>query len=221
MLPSNVCEHCGESFCRSYKSRFCSRKCGGAARRGSKNPNWKGGIAKRNAANAAVRKKVRDVGKCERCGSMENLQGHHIKHFATHPHLGAELSNIRVLCGTCHGDEHPERRGALARSRTRAGNNVACVICGKLKYVVPSRIGEAKFCSRTCYGRGRGLDFTPNKPRTGEQVACFVCGKFRYIKRYRIVDTNFCSRKCYHDERRRRLAGELGPGELGPAVFPL
>jgi len=93
--------------------RFCSLRCNGASKKGAKNPNWKGGKAKRSAANYAALKKVRDVGYCERCGSVESLQGHHVKLFSTHPELGADRLNIIVLCALCHGKEHPERQNAL------------------------------------------------------------------------------------------------------------
>lgn len=45
-------------------------------------------------------------GRCELCGASKqdgaSLQVDHIKPIRTHPHLGLELSNLQVLCGSCN-----------------------------------------------------------------------------------------------------------------------
>lgn len=158
---TGICVGCGNEFKKTPNNKgamqFCSLKCMGASRRRDKNPNWKGGIARRSAANAAVLRRVREVGYCERCGSTDNLQGHHKKWFSTHSELGAVLANIEVLCAQCHGDEHPTHRGALARPRVKTGKEIACIVCHTLFYVPPARFTTAKFCSISCHGRWRIL----------------------------------------------------------------
>lgn len=41
-------------------------------------------------------------GMCELCGGAEELQAHHIKPVATHPHLAADLVNGLCVCRACH-----------------------------------------------------------------------------------------------------------------------
>ena len=44
--------------------------------------------------------------KCDFCGSDYHLEIHHIKHFAAHPELATEHSNIQLLCSRCHDKVH-------------------------------------------------------------------------------------------------------------------
>lgn len=50
---------------------------------------------------------IEDRGKnCDVCGSDYHLEIHHIKHFASHPELATEHSNIQLLCSRCHDQVH-------------------------------------------------------------------------------------------------------------------
>jgi hypothetical protein len=149
-LLRGVCKNCGKAFQRkigNHKMLFCSQSCA-AGRKGAAHPSWKGGRARHGVR--AVRKRVREVGECERCGSVGHLHGHHLKPYSTHPELGADISNILVLCANCHADEHPEIQNVIAIPRVKSGKEIVCIVCGKLRYVEPYRFATAKFCSHTC-----------------------------------------------------------------------
>jgi hypothetical protein len=136
---------------------------------------------------------VKETGCCERCNSTENLHGHHMKPVSTHPHLAANPWNIKVLCGNCHALEHPELRNALTRPRIRSGEEIACLTCGKLRYVKPCHAGKAKFCSRKCHQISR---IGEAHPKPGKEIACTFCGKLRYM-RPACAARKFCSVACW------------------------
>ena len=57
--------------------------------------------------------KIRANGRCEQCGSRipDFSKGswagaHHIRHYAEHPSLRSDLSNLIVVCGPCHKRLH-------------------------------------------------------------------------------------------------------------------
>ena len=43
---------------------------------------------------------------CEKCGSKEKLQIHHIKGYTLFPELRFDLNNVLLLCKECHKDIH-------------------------------------------------------------------------------------------------------------------
>src|SRR5262249_44612194 len=111
---------------RSKSAKYCSRAClaveRGKAMRGSNHPFWNGGSSRRDGVSRTVIKKaIKLVGKCQKCGEQQNLNGHHIKHWATHPKLRYEISNIEVLCANCHANEHPELSGMLSYPKKKSG----------------------------------------------------------------------------------------------------
>lgn len=75
---------------------------------GEEHPNWKGGISpERNRIEKTKeyktwRAEVLKKGKCEKCGSTENLQVHHICNFEDNPELRTDPSNGACLCKKCH-----------------------------------------------------------------------------------------------------------------------
>lgn len=64
--------------------------------RGDKHWNWKGGGDTR-----AYRKKVKKEA-CARCGTTERLAIHH----EDHDHFNDEVTNLTVLCVSCHASVH-------------------------------------------------------------------------------------------------------------------
>ena len=59
---------------------------------------------------AIIRKRVleRDGWRCQECGSMKNLQVHHMKRRSQ---LGGDMmANLITLCASCHGKCHGWRR---------------------------------------------------------------------------------------------------------------
>lgn len=51
-------------------------------------------------------KEVLKRGKCEMCGSTQDLEAHHIIKWADYPKGRAELKNGQCLCHECHTEEH-------------------------------------------------------------------------------------------------------------------
>lgn len=118
-ITQHICARCGAPFTRrkgySGPAKYCSKVCGragsGVTRSGAGHHGWKGGVSERsNACRLAIKKRVEEAGACEACGTDKNLQGHHIKSHAEYPDLRSDPSNIRVLCVTCHAEEHPSLR---------------------------------------------------------------------------------------------------------------
>lgn len=52
------------------------------------------------------KKKVLEKGKCERCGSTENLEAHHFIRWADFPQGRIDVENGVCLCHKCHTEEH-------------------------------------------------------------------------------------------------------------------
>lgn len=204
MRLTGTCTHCKKEFQRrkqrSDPMLFCSRECYIEARirnGGPKHPSWKGGIASRSAAEIAItRTVVRAVARCQRCGAVENLHGHHIQSYADRPDLRLDPSNIMVLCAPCHALEHPEIAGLVTRPQIRTGKSIACVVCGKLRYKQPFELKHAKYCSYECANSGR------YRAPSGKHISCVVCGKSRYISPVHFGKVKYCSLKCYYESRK-------------------
>lgn len=129
------CEYCKKDFfVRQYRkknARFCSRKClsiiRGYEMRKENHPKWKGGITKRSHSS---RKKIKEIkqekGKCEKCNSTDNLEGHHIYGFEK------DENSLQILCSECHAKEHPKIanfiKGKYGRKMdTRNAHEKGCV----------------------------------------------------------------------------------------------
>jgi 5-methylcytosine-specific restriction endonuclease McrA len=156
---SFVCPECGGPFSRrkgqDATAKHCSYKCMAAARgrsmRGQNHPFWKGGISERAyRVRAIIRRRVQEIGRCEKCGATDNLQGHHKLSHSGHPELRDDPSNIEVLCSQCHAAEHPEIANAISIPRKRDGSYISCLECGTTRYVPRHLATKAKFCSKEC-----------------------------------------------------------------------
>lgn len=51
-------------------------------------------------------KEVISIGRCQKCGSTENLEAHHIIRWADYPAGRIDKNNGICLCKVCHIDEH-------------------------------------------------------------------------------------------------------------------
>jgi len=83
---------------------------------GFKNPNWKGGLTKREETLAhRLRAELRNWAKkflesdnyiCQKCGLRSKEKGimeaHHIKSISKYPSLALDISNGITLCNICH-----------------------------------------------------------------------------------------------------------------------
>lgn len=96
---------------KTWKLSAEVKKALSEARKGEKNPGWKGGIT---TENDKIRKSLeyrlwreavfkRDNYTCVWCGQKGGrLNADHIKSFAVHPELRLEIDNGRTLCLPCH-----------------------------------------------------------------------------------------------------------------------
>lgn len=124
-----VCQSCNKEFSikkgraislfRSQK--FCSHECGVEGRDtiGEKNPNWRGGHAKRPATQKGWAQAVisRDLATCQECGSTNvELHAHHIKPFKDHPELKWDVDNGTTLCFRCHWAVHTVKNANAVNS---------------------------------------------------------------------------------------------------------
>ena len=152
------CDHCGQAFQYrkqgEYRAIYCRDECrhkgqvGKVA--GANHPKWKGGISDRpHVVRKAIRMAIKEAGMCARCGSTDNLQGHHVKPYSEFPELGADQSNIAVECSQCAKD-HPDISAFIAIPRVRRGQYLPCEHCHVLFYVRPGNVDKARFCSRAC-----------------------------------------------------------------------
>lgn len=90
------------------------------AKRGSENPNWKGGISSENKLLRSKyeykewRNKVfeRDNYICQNCGYNAGgiLEAHHIKPFKSYKESRCDVNNGITLCKYCHRKIHTKRR---------------------------------------------------------------------------------------------------------------
>ena len=116
-----VCKSCGNIYkVKKYKdgkTSYCSMICMHSHQpkpvpsnqpKRENHWNWKGGISPRHPSQAQAIVELKRVYKeCQKCGSSKNLHGHHIIPYTDRPDLGAEKSNIIIICSKCHALEHP------------------------------------------------------------------------------------------------------------------
>ena len=53
-------------------------------------------------------KSVISKGKCEQCGSTDNLEAHHILKWSDYPKGRIDIKNGMCLCHKCHTEEHKD-----------------------------------------------------------------------------------------------------------------
>lgn len=54
--------------------------------------------------------KNRDGYMCQKCGSRNELQVHHIKEWSRYPELRFEATNLLTVCKECHKKIHSKRK---------------------------------------------------------------------------------------------------------------
>ncbi len=63
-------------------------------------------VSRNDSRVKAWTKKILEKGCCERCGSDENLEAHHIIEWSEYPQGRIDLKNGMCLCLSCHTEEH-------------------------------------------------------------------------------------------------------------------
>ena len=96
---------CGKRMAMEYLSQY---------QHGEAHPGWKGGISSlRNRIEKtndykSLKNAVfdRENFACQKCGSTENIQLHHICNFVDYPELRLDEENCACLCSRCHKAFH-------------------------------------------------------------------------------------------------------------------
>ena len=151
------CKACGNQFSQPkwWKSpaKFCSIQCMAKVRgenmRAEKHFRWTGGKGRPGKERRAIKKAKLFYGKCEKCGSINDLHGHHKIKYSERPDLCDVMENIQILCCHCHAKEHPELN-FIARPILRRGINLNCERCSKEYYVPKYREKTSTCCSKKC-----------------------------------------------------------------------
>ena len=126
--------------------------------RGSRNPNWKGGITSLDQTERSRiefvqwRKKVFSKNKpiCVVCGSKMYLIAHHKKSFKEFSLLRYEVENGIIVCRRCQPGIH--RYGLKYMKKLGASLFIKkCITC-RNKFNVPTyRRESASYCSHKCH----------------------------------------------------------------------
>lgn len=149
--PANrvICQTCGKVFlveAFNKDRKYCTHKCATdsfrksdiqkARRRGKEHQQWALAVMKRDK-------------KCVRCGAIENLQAHHVKHWKKFPEKRYDVENGATLCVYCHHAQHP---GIPLKNFIAVGGVSVryCVVC-ESAYV--SRRKDQRACGRKCGAR--------------------------------------------------------------------
>ena len=126
-----------------YPGKFCSRSCLGKWRSSQpgkpRKRTWK--------TQSLINEKKKEIGKCEICGSTENLDGHHIVPVSVDITLMDSKDNIQILCEPCHQKQHPELK--FPYRKPKSGVTKPCKRCGSLFYLKPSK-SSRMYCSHPC-----------------------------------------------------------------------
>lgn len=101
------CETCGEIFdipkawAKRRGNLHCNRECKRLSQIGENSPNWKGGVSPYSFKfNRKLKRQIkgRDNYTCQKCGSREDLNVHHIDYNK----INCEPENLITLCGSCN-----------------------------------------------------------------------------------------------------------------------
>lgn len=92
----------GETYCTLHKARHAQQEQ-------NRKRDWKGASRAGDYHNTqwyAMRAKAKkEHPYCAYCGSSQRLEVHHIKSVRLHPELMFDMSNLLVLCHSCHAIE--------------------------------------------------------------------------------------------------------------------
>ena len=99
----------GQAKSKSHRKTLSENRINSGVARGSKNPNWQGGVStehdkiRHNIEQRLWKRAVKERdGACMSCGDRKNLHAHHILPFSTYPHLRTAINNGMTLCKKCH-----------------------------------------------------------------------------------------------------------------------
>lgn len=121
-MPEKHCLYCGavlerkryngqlEDSGRFLRRKYCNLQCAGAGNR------------KENPTTDAYRKRVYPLrgSQCEICGTLENLNIHHVDGDVTNE----APSNLMTLCASCHTKLH------WKNGKTASKRQSVCKVCG-------------------------------------------------------------------------------------------
>lgn len=113
------CPTCKKIFiAKSSNDKYCCIECYNKDRHMPKGPqhwNWKGGISITNDERDSFQYKnwrkaifERDNFKCQKCGSKEKINAHHIFAWKYYPEKRYDIDNGITLCENCHIKLHQQ-----------------------------------------------------------------------------------------------------------------
>lgn len=111
------CPVCNKIFtAKSSEDKYCSWNCYNQDRhppKGENHWNWQGGISKENDHRDSSKYKnwrlsifKRDNYTCQKCGSKEKINAHHLYSWKEYPEKRYDLENGITLCEKCHIKVH-------------------------------------------------------------------------------------------------------------------
>ena len=102
----------GQAKSRTHRKALSETRIKSEVAKGSRNPNWQGGISPKWEIKATKvkcsfeykewKRSVKSVGFCKVCGKTETLEAHHILNKKEYPHLMHDISNGMCVCHECH-----------------------------------------------------------------------------------------------------------------------
>lgn len=103
---------------RIYSALYCSYECRRKMMPKKENHvNWKGGKGRTWNSKSLIKKLIMIKGKCDLCGCVDNLQGHHVIPYSKDKDLQECKDNIRVLCIKCHSNQHPGMEAFILKGK--------------------------------------------------------------------------------------------------------
>lgn len=118
---NKLCEVCNKEFIvkryRKDSALYCSNECRRKRMpKAAEHPMWKGGISERKySSRKVIRNLKKCIAECQKCGSTNRLQGHHIIKHSENKDLANDQNNILILCISCHANEHPEIKNFILK----------------------------------------------------------------------------------------------------------
>lgn len=144
-----VCKGCGKTFPNTEGKRgrvYCSQSCYHASKPAKPKKAKEGRPYQHEKWMLAV---LRRDKKCVLCGTLSNLQAHHIKPWKSNQKLRDSVANGVTLCAMCHHTQHSYL--PLERFIANGGKSIRyCIVCEKV-FVVRKK--SQRTCSWQCGGR--------------------------------------------------------------------
>jgi len=217
MAQMQACAYCGCSFpvlpsmLKRGKGKYCSLDC----------------------ANNARKNRVKRI--CEICGvsfqvPLSSITYHAARFCSVECAAKGAVTSISKECLSCGAtftikpSKATTKRGKYCSRdcyntwRTAHTKRILqiCEVCGSEFQVFPTKVGRARFCSRSCAAVANSILMSgPDSPLATERItlSCEYCGKEFEVtqSKARLQSTRFCSKDCYSQWQSENWNGENHP----------